>query len=460
MAESFSPSSRSTVNCSIHHHLDALLLPPPASSSSSSPSRLSSVHLIPEEPVPDYDFKLEAPVFSEHGDLGARNSEGELFRWPWLQEHQGQIWSPPSKRASHPLDILINLGLDKASADGNRGRLHSGVRAWFAFMEDEMHSTPHRPMDPQSPLWAKLNEEWLFMKFACSLIRDRGVTVGTVRCYCSATQGWHAREHGIKLAAGLKLERLPQMLKGLRRVFGDPEVKLRRGFAPQALRRAMDLLLDPDNPTHANYRAAIATAFQGLLRSAEFCLKDGKKFNTRLHLTRFDVKELSSDLAIIMMAPCKNMKHLGGKTSPLVIGGGGRYIDAVAELHNLMRVDPTPVDKEKLTPLFRDPKTNEPILYSNVLALLKTMMHSIGENAEQFGTHSLRIGGATALFAMGADETVIRTMGRWSSDIHRLYVRACFERCKEWTKMAGSAQVTDVARIFDDGEGDMEDDDD
>ena len=79
--------------------------------------------------------------------------------------------------------------------------------------------------------------------------------------------------------------------------------------------------------------------------------------------------------------------------------------------------------------------------------------------AEQFGTHSLRIGGATALFAMGADETVIRTMGRWSSDIHRLYVRACFERCKEWTKMAGSAQVTDVARIFDDGEGDMEDDD-
>ena len=95
-----------------------------------------------------------------------------------------------------------------------------------------------------------------------------------------------------------------------------------------------------------------------------------------------------------------------------------------------------------------------------MLALLRTMMHSIGENAEQFGTHSLRIGGATALFAMGADETVIRTMGRWSSDIHRLYVRACFERCKEWTKKAGSAQVTDVALIFDDGEGEHEDDDD
>ena len=32
-------------------------------------------------------------------------------------------------------------------------------------------------------------------------------------------------------------------------------------------------------------------------------------------------------------------------------------------------------------------------------------------------------GDPTALFAAGANETVIRTMGRWSSDLHRLYVR-------------------------------------
>ena len=57
----------------------------------------------------------------------------------------------------------------------------------------------------------------------------------------------------------------------------------------------------------------------------------------------------------------------------------------------------------------------------------------------------MRIGGATALFAQGAHETVIRTMGRWSSDIHRLYVRACFERCCYWSKAAGSTSVTDVA---------------
>ena len=84
-----------------------------------------------------------------------------------------------------------------------------------------------------------------------------------------------------------------------------------------------------------------------------------------------------------------------------------------------------------------------------VLTIVRRLMGSIGENPTQFGTHSLRIGGATALFAAGADETVIRTMGRWSSDIHQLYVRACFERCCDWTRRAGSTQVTDVARIFD-----------
>ena len=64
---------------------------------------------------------------------------------------------------------------------------------------------------------------------------------------------------------------------------------------------------------------------------------------------------------------------------------------------------------------------------------------------EKVMPHSFRIGGATALFSQGVTAEEIRTMGRWSSDIHRLYVRACFERCCFWSKAAGSASVTDVA---------------
>ena len=48
-------------------------------------------------------------------------------------------------------------------------------------------------------------------------------------------------------------------------------------------------------------------------------------------------------------------------------------------------------------------------------------------------------------FAAGADPIVIKTMGRWSSDCFRLYVRACFEQTLSWTRKAGSSVVNDVA---------------
>eukprot|EP00966_Prymnesium_polylepis_P018184 419422-Prymnesium_polylepis.1 len=71
---------------------------------------------------------------------------------------------------------------------------------------------------------------------------------------------------------------------------------------------------------------------------------------------------------------------------------------------------------------------------------MKALMASVGQHPEHFGAHSLRIGGATALFAAGADPTIIRTMGRWSSDSYRLYVRACFPQTIEWSRRAGSQQ--------------------
>ena len=114
-------------------------------------------------------------------------------------------------------------------------------------------------------------------------------------------------------------------------------------------------------------------------------------------------------------------------------------------MRNLLLVDPVDPSVAHLTPLFRDPLTNTPLRYDTINSCIKSLMESVGENPAEFSTHSMRIGGATALFAAGANETVIRTMGRWSSDMHRLYVRACFEQCCEWTRRAGTQSVSDLA---------------
>ena len=380
-----------------------------------------------------------------------RDENGEHVQWPWETSSQPAVQQPPTLRpvrSWHRLDDSVNTALNQASRDGKRGRTHSGVKAWFAFCQRIMGTQADRPLDPNEPLWAKLEEEWLAMRYICALVEDRGIAVESARVYFASVQGWHAREHGVKLAGGLKLERLPQMLKGLRRIHGEVARPLRRGISPLMLKKAMDFLLDPNDPADANVRAALATALQGLLRSAEYS-GENNAAGKKLMLLRDDLVQLTDKQMVVMMHPCKNMHHLGGKTCPLVIGAGGTHLDAVWEVANMLKVDPTPVGAGMSTPLFRVPSTNKPLGYAFLQDLTKRLMVSIGEDPSFFGTHSYRIGGATALFAAGANETVIRTMGRWSSDLHRLYVRACFDQCCEWTRLAGSATVSEVSGTFD-----------
>ena len=346
------------------------------------------------------------------------------------------------------MDAMVNRALDKAAASGDRGASTTGVRAWKAFCKDVMGVAYERPLDPSTTsLVAKLAEEWLAMRFVCSLVQVRGVQPRTAAQYFSSVQGWHLRTFGIKLAGGLKLERLPQMVKGLRREVGDAPKAIRRGISPRKLAKAMEIL-DPTVPEHANIRAALATAFQGLLRSQEFCVRRGShrddtEVPKRCHLQSIDERRM-----VMMISPCKNVNHQGGLTCPVVIGAGGEYIDAVAEVRNLLAVDRSDHSDEE-TPMFRDPATNLPLTYDTVMWWTRTLMSAVGEDPAQFGTHSYRIGGATAIFAAGGNETVIRTMGRWSSDIHKLYVRTCFDGCCQWTRAAGSTSFADDSGAFD-----------
>jgi hypothetical protein len=145
------------------------------------------------------------------------------------------------------------------------------------------------------------------------------------------------------------------------------------------------------------------------------------------------------------------MQHLSGKTVPLIIGGGGVFIDAVAEMNRLLEIDPVAADVAAHTPLFRTGAPGEerqPLTTRHVLNVTKQLMASLGEDPTQFGSHSYRIGGATSLFAAGANPTVIRTMGRWSSDCYRLYVRACFGQTLDWSRRCGSTEVSDIAAEF------------
>eukprot|EP00966_Prymnesium_polylepis_P282508 6527734-Prymnesium_polylepis.1 len=61
----------------------------------------------------------------------------------------------------------------------------------------------------------------------------------------------------------------------------------------------MDACLDPAYPEHANIRAALSLALEGLLRGAEFTA-DGA-FDAGRDLTRADVLSLTGERLVVMM---------------------------------------------------------------------------------------------------------------------------------------------------------------
>ena len=129
------------------------------------------------------------------------------------------------------------------------------------------------------------------------------------------------------------------------------------------------------------------------------------------------------------------------------MGGGASLIDACEVVRRMLLLDSTPAGEDASTPMFRKPDGGA-FTTDDIRAIVRQVVVAVGLDPELYGAHSLRIGGATALFAGGADPMVIRTMGRWSSDCYRLYVRACFEQTVAWTSRMGSQRVRDIQGTY------------
>ena len=75
-------------------------------------------------------------------------------------------------------------------------------------------------------------------------------------------------------------------------------------------------------------------------------------------------------------------------------------------------------------------------------------MGAAGRDPRVYGGHSLRIGGATAAHAANVSPSLIRLMGRWSSDIYEIYCRLSLESALGVGQAIASAQVTATAEAF------------
>ena len=166
------------------------------------------------------------------------------------------------------------------------------------------------------------------------------------------------------------------------------------------------------------FQAAFLLAFFGFLRVGEFTVQrqsdDGRKI-----LAKDDIQwgqEENSHFMLVQIRFSKTDQH-GRGTTLKIKENKTEGTCPVKAMETYLRVRP----KEK-GPLFRH-KDGSPLSRYQFNAVLKKALLESGVGANQYGTHSFRIGAATMAALKGIPPEQIMTMGRWRSDAYLRYIR-------------------------------------
>ena len=357
----------------------------------------------------------------------------------------------PEPKSDSEVDAEVDELMKLASADNEGGKTSSAWKNWAQWRRSR-GLPPDSMGDVEDTPKLQLQHEREAMRFILYLTEKANpCQPDTASAQWSTVAAILHRKHGFRIGADIRrgdsLVRVAALVKALWKQRGGRASALKRKpMSASFLRRAFDKCLsDVDNKGDANKRAMLACGLQMLLRGSELGRGDKLKWAAKRGLTRADFKiETKSGAArrmTALVAPAKSSKTLGHKSTPVTIGAGGRYIDAVAEMENLRRVDPVPEALKATTPAFRNAK-GEAFSVREISKLIKNLMTAIGMGSMRWSSHSLRIGGATCLYRQGADSMVVMTLGRWSSDAYLKYIRDELEVAIRWSNAIGSTELT------------------
>ena len=204
----------------------------------------------------------------------------------------------------------------------------------------------------------------------------------------------------------------------------------------------------------ATYDACLQSALVGVLRAGDLLapLSDKQGWNPFRDASRADLTfkkgKGGREFAVIM---CRNSKAKGPKRwqkIPVYLPSGGKFLDPCAALRRMTELDPVSEEKKIETPLFRDPTSKISLNTAHVRTHVRWLMALLGLDASKFGAHSLRIGGGTAYFNAGADELVLKTLGRWSTDVYLVYLENCRDRAMQLADAACNTAVQSMQDCF------------
>jgi integrase len=270
--------------------------------------------------------------------------------------------------------------------------------------------------------------------FVTWLASKKDLAYKTIKVYLSGVRFYHISNGHKDPITGKELLRLH--VRGIRKL----SKSTRRYMFPLTvadLRHAKALCFDMLGSS-SNQRcvwAATMLAFFGLLRVSEYAAASAGKFDPLQQLTLGDITfKVEKGLEYVVVHIKRSKTDVFREGTTIAVGATGGPLCPVAALKAMLR-DRRSSQQHPSSPLFV--YRNKPLTRRTMEATVKGIARRVGKGADPINTHSLRRGGASALFANGFTKHQIMVLGRWSSNALNLYlVPAAHMRAQAAARMA------------------------
>ena len=332
---------------------------------------------------------------------------------PSIQQGDYKIWKEQVKSAL----IMAKL------AEGTRPSYQAHWKQWALF-RDNQHKSPF--LSGES-LQARSADEDSLLDFVIFLAKVLSLRYGSIN------QKLFAIRHG-HVAEGypdpiLNRTRLWAAMGGLKRL--ENPTKRKYPVTVKMLRWLQNFLRDGGEYNEFDgiiLWGAICLAFFFLLRASEYLVQNkswsrsrvvrGKDLQFKLN-NELCEPEKAEELVVHITQSKTDQYNAGTIRNTFVTKDEICPVRALAEIQ---RIAPQRFQGEHSNdPLFLK-NSGEAVRREEIQHLLELSAMAFGVNADRMGSHSLRIGGATALYHTVQDLEIVKRFGRWKSDAFHGYL--------------------------------------
>ena len=316
------------------------------------------------------------------------------------------------------MDSTVQYFCEQGIASATRKTYQSALRRFAGFCSSYNVLTPF----PVS--------ESLLCYYASYLATDK-LSPQTIKVYLAAIRHMQITIGLPEPREFLSLPRLRLVQAGIQRTHAtQASTKVRLPITPSILRS----LKEHWSPQRTDEDilmiwAAATLCFFGFFRSGEITIPTEKAFNNTKHLAWGDVAiDNTGDPQLLKVHLKKSKSDQLGKGVDVYIGKTGGPLCPVVAITQYMAIRGS-----KEGPFFQF-QNGHPLTKSLFTNKVREALTAIGLPEQNFAGHSFRIGAATAAASAGIEDSVIRTLGRWSSSAYLMYIRTPREQLASFSR--------------------------